>query len=215
MSEIPDSAPEEEIIGKILADGEAQAKRVIDNARRAREVEERKAKAQAEKARAEVISQIERRIQTVKSREMATAQIEAKRILLKAREGAISKILGLLARELAKLRERPDEYREALKNLAVEAVGAVGESEVTLRLGKSDQGLADTGFVTEVTRRVNETGINEVTIELEFDPAVTGGCIAISKQGRIVFDNTFTRRLERTKPSLRSMIVKEILRTHV
>jgi vacuolar-type H+-ATPase subunit E/Vma4 len=216
MNETSNSAPEDEIIHKILSDGEALAKREIDNARRAEGMEKRKANAEAERIREEMLAQAERKVRVLRSKGIASARIEAKRIALKAREGAISKVVGLVEQGLANLREEPDRYGEALHNLAAEAVSTVGESEVTLKFGKDDEGIADAQFIAAVTQKVYEMQGAQVKIALEYDTGlVGGGCMAVSKHGRIVFDNTFRRRLERMKPALRTMIVKEVLKTDV
>ena len=216
MNDQPGSKPEHEIIEKIMSDGEAQAQRVIDNARRSEQSERRKAEAEAKKIRDQVIGQAEAKARMWKSKEVASAHIEAKRISLKAREEAITKVFGAIEREVVKLKETPESYREALVNLAVEAVSAVGDAEVTLKVGTADAHIVDEAFLGEVEGRIGEDLNRAVKIVLERDPGLSGGgCIALSANGRIIFDNTFRRRLERLKPELRSVVVKEVLKTDV
>jgi vacuolar-type H+-ATPase subunit E/Vma4 len=214
MIEKPDTAPEEGIIAKILGDAEAEAKRVVDNARRSERSEKRKAESEAAKIRGDIVGKAEAKAGTLKSKVIATGHIEAKRMVLRAREEAITKVLEMIERELKTMRKNPAEYRQALANLAVEAVSAVGESEVTLKFGEADDHLADDGLIGEITRRAAERSKREIKITREIDPAITsGGCVAVSKEGRINFDSSFARRLERMKPALRSVIVREVLKT--
>jgi vacuolar-type H+-ATPase subunit E/Vma4 len=216
MNEQAGSKPEHEIIEKILSDGEAQAKQVTDNARRSEQSEKRKAEAEAKKIRDQVIGQAEAKARTWKSKEVASAHIEAKRTSLRAREEAIAKVFEAIEREVAKLRESPQLYREALVNLAVEAVSAVGEAEARLKVGTDDGDIVDEAFLGEVDRRIEQSLGRSVKIALERDPGLSGGgCAALSADGRIIFDNTFRRRLERLKPELRSVVVKEVLKTDV
>jgi vacuolar-type H+-ATPase subunit E/Vma4 len=213
MIEQPGTAPEEGIIEKILGDGEAQARRVVDNARRSEQSEMRKAEAEADKIRKEIVSKAEAKAGTLRSKVIATGHIEAKRMILRAREQAISRVFETIARELEKVRENPADYRKALGNLAVEAITAVGGPEVTLKICKEDQSLADDALLAEISRRAGDETGSETKVTLEIDPGLTGGgCIAVSGRGRIVFDNTFGRRLERMKPALRSVIVREVLK---
>ena len=213
MTDDRTSGSEEEIIQKILDDGRAQAKRLVDNARRSEESEKRKAEAEAKKVREEIIKQAQTKARALRAKELATANIEAKRELLKAREDAIGEVLGRIAEELARVRERPEQYRQALKNLASEAIAAVGETQVTLKVGGEDKAIADHAFLDEVGAALQAISGDRVEINLEIDPALSGGgCVAISKRGRIVFDNTYRRRLERMKPELRSSIVREVLK---
>jgi vacuolar-type H+-ATPase subunit E/Vma4 len=214
MNEQPRSAPEESIIERILSDGEVEAKRVIDNAGRSRRSEERKAEAEAKKVRKDVVGQAEARAATFKSKEVASAQIEAKRMRLRAREEAISKVFATIEQGLSEIRQNTREYSQALRNLAVEAVSAVGGSEVKLRICKEDESIVDDAFVRDVKQGVARAVGSEVTIDRVADPALAGGgCIASTSDGRIIYDNTFRRRLERIKPALRATIVREVLKT--
>jgi vacuolar-type H+-ATPase subunit E/Vma4 len=209
------SMPEEGMVEKILSDGRAQADRALDSAQRSVESERRKAEAQAEKARSEILGRAERKTRVLKEKEIATAHIESKRVLLRAREEAISKIFGAIEQELARVREDPAGYRRALRNLAVEAVAAVGVERVLLKVAKEDEALADASFLKDVTAAVDSSTGGAVKFDMRPDPGISGGgCVAVSEDGRIVFDNTFRRRVERMKPQLRALIVKEVLKTN-
>lgn len=207
------SAAEADMIDKILGDGRAQADRALENARRSAESEKRKVEAEAEKARQEILDRAARKVKALKSKDIATADIESKRLLLRAREQAILKVFGTIEAQLAAVREKPSEYKEALRSLAVEAVAAIAMPEVVLRVAKQDAALVDDAFVADVTELAAQCSRDDIRITLDLDPAVSGGgCVAASPDGRIVFDNTFRRRLERMKPTLRSLIAKEVLK---
>jgi vacuolar-type H+-ATPase subunit E/Vma4 len=209
------SSPEEEIVERILTDGEAQAARVIDGAKRSEAAEKRKAQGEAEKLRKEALAQAESKAKALRSKEIASAKIEAKRLLLRAREEAVSKVFSAVEREVAKIRENPEEYRRVLISLAVEATAAVGGSRVILRTGEDDQALMDDGTVEQIIQGVAKRTGSRITVNLESDPTLHGGgCVAASADGRVVFDNSFRRRLERMKPELRSVIAKEVLKAN-
>lgn len=214
MSEKTSRGSEDEIIRKIMSDGEARAARLLDNAGRSVEGESRKAEAEAEKVRNEMLGQVKRKVETLKSKEIAGGHIEAKRVLLRSREEAISKVFDTILKELDNLHRDGPRYREALISLAVEAVGAIGEKEVTVTLGKDDENLADEKLVSDIGGRLDSQGSPGIAIEIVVDPSLEGGgCVAGSKDLRIIFDNTFKRRLDRLKPSLRSTIVSEVLKS--
>jgi len=213
MSEPLDLAPEEGMVDKILGDARSEAERALKNAERSVASERRKAETQAEKARQEILERVRRKVETLKSKEIATAQIESKRLLLKAREQAISGVLEVIEQGLAKLREDPSRYGKALRELAVEAVTAVDLPQVVLRIATEDAAIAGGGFVGEVAVDVKTMSGKDIEIKIETDAGLSsGGCIAASGDGRIIFDNTFRRRLERMRPELRSLIVREVLK---
>jgi vacuolar-type H+-ATPase subunit E/Vma4 len=215
MSEPLNSTPEEGMVEKILADAQSEADRAIKNAGRSVEAERRKSEAEAEKARQEILERVRRKVEKLKSKETASAQIESKRLLLKAREQAISGILDRIGRELQAVREDRSRYTRALSRLATEAVAAVDLPQVVLRLAPQDAALLEESFAREVTADVKALAGKDIEIRVETgteDGLASGGCIAASEDGRIIFDNTFKRRLERMRPELRSMIVKEVLK---
>jgi vacuolar-type H+-ATPase subunit E/Vma4 len=203
------------MVAKILADARSEADRAIKSAGRSVEAQRRKAEAEAEKARKEVLERVRRKVEKLKSKETASAQIESKRLLLKAREQAISGILERIGRELEAVRGDRPRYGKALRRLAAEAVAAVDLPLVLLRLNPEDAALLGEGFAGEVAADVKGLLGRDIEVRMETgtDEGLTsGGCIAASEDGRIIFDNTFKRRLERMKQELRSMIVKEVLK---
>jgi vacuolar-type H+-ATPase subunit E/Vma4 len=206
-------APEDSIVRKILADGRAQAERALEGAKRSAEAETRKAQAEAEKIRKQVLDQAGRRAQTIRSKQIATARIESKRAMLKAREAAVAKVFEIIRGELEKLRQNRNEYRRALGNLAAQAVAAVDEPEVTLKIGKQDAELADGDFINRAANEARSLRQGEIKIEVVEDADLTdGGCVALSKKGHVIFDNTFKRRLERMEAELRAEIVNEVVK---
>ena len=213
MSEETTRGNEEEIIGKILGDGKARAERVIENARRSADAEKHKAEAEAEKVHREILGRVGRKAAVLKSKEVEGGHIEAKRVLLRAREEAISRVFDTVRQELGKIQRDTARYRKALVKLAGEAVRAIGGPEVTVVLGKEDEALANEELISDVTEELRSQGIEDIRIRTAVDSRVAGGgCLARSIDARVIFDNTFERRLERIKPSLRSTIVSEVLK---
>jgi vacuolar-type H+-ATPase subunit E/Vma4 len=150
------------------------------------------------------------RVEKIRTREVSTARIEARRLLLNARERAVVRVFDEIMSGLGFMREDPGRYRDSLTRLAVEAVRAVGGEGIVLRLSERDRGLADEGFMQAVSDGAGMAA-GAGSLRLEFDTADTGGgCVATSADGRVVFDNTFPRRLERMRSELRALIVEEL-----
>jgi len=206
-----DNSSEEAIIQKILEDAEAQARRILDGARRTGDSHRKKAETEAARVRQEIMDQAQAKADTLRAKEIATARMEAKRILLAAREEVVNAALHRIEEELAGLR-KSEGYREILLRLAREAIQAIGGSKVVLKLSKADEGLVDQDFLAELERTlVADEAKARVEIDVRFEADLDdGGCIATSGDGRIIFDNTFTGRFERMKPELRSMLIREI-----
>jgi vacuolar-type H+-ATPase subunit E/Vma4 len=213
MSDGSAPGPETGIVDKILSDGKAQAQRLIDSAKRSAEGEIAKAQQEAQKVRQEIVSEAQRKVRTLMSKEAAGAHIESKRMLLRAREEAISSVFKIIEQGLVALRDNQPDYVRALGSLATEAAAAVGGPRVSLKVGPRDKDLVDHAFLDAVERRIKETTQQDIKLELVVDPELSGGgCMAASEDGRIVFDNTFRRRLERMKHGLRDDVVREVLK---
>ncbi len=204
------AAPESAITARLLADAEEQAKRIIENAERSAAAEERKTHKEIEEIERDSRADLDARIEKIHMREVSTAKIESRRILLDAREQAVARMFADIEQGLARLREDPGTYRRSLRKLAAEAAAAIGGDEVVLKFSERDRGLVDDAFLRDLEALLGDAGAG-VKFRVEFtDDDGGGGCTAASPDGRVVYDNTLRRRLERMRPEIRAMIVAEL-----
>jgi vacuolar-type H+-ATPase subunit E/Vma4 len=201
---------ERQIVESILSDAEIEARRHREDAERAAQAELDGARRKADTVRQEILKAAEQTAAKAYAREVATAKAEARRILLAGREEFVGRALVQIGEGLAALRNDAQRYRESLGNLAREAALAVDEPEVVLKVGKRDEAIADAGFLEELSRSIGlATGrAPKLTLEVASGD-LGGGCVAVSGNGRVVFDNTFRRRMERGMREIRGAIVKE------
>jgi vacuolar-type H+-ATPase subunit E/Vma4 len=210
MTENQGNPPEAAIIEQITGDAEAQARKLIGNAEMSVTAEAKKTEREIAGFEEDLRAGWEARVEKIQTREVSTARIESRRLLLKARELAVAGVFDEIKAGLGHLRENPGRYRESLGNLAVEAVEAVGGDEAVLRISERDRGFADDAFAQDVRERLG-TAAGGPSFRVEFDSGDNGGgCKATSADGRIVFDNTYGRRLERLRREIRAMIVGEL-----
>ena len=207
--EVPDSG-QIEMAKSIVADAEAQIQAILEQARAAAAAETDKAAGEANATRAEILAKAGEKATKLNTREQALAKAEARRIELNAREAAISTVLERIQKELSALRADSDAYRQSLQMLAVEAIQGIAEPEVKLRFAAIDQTLVNSEFLEAVNTKAQARTGHNCAVHVLFDLAdAGGGCSAESVSGRIIFDNTFARRLERARRSLRTAIVRE------
>ncbi len=213
MTEEKGSQPEAAIIEQIIGDAKAEAGKILENAKMTAAAEKKRAERELAKFEEDIRAGWEAKVEKIRMREVSTAKIEARRILLNAREQAVAGVFGDIKAGLGHLREDPGRYRESLRNLAVEAVTAVGGDDVVLIISERDGGLVDDAFIEDVRRRA-DAAVSGTGFRVEFDSAdASGGCKATSAGGRVVFDNTYDRRLERLRSEIRAMIVTELEKT--
>ncbi len=207
--------PEREIIQNILAEAEVRAQRARDSAQNAIEAEDAKAAKEREGTAREILGKAEDTARKDRAREVATAHVEAQRILLLAREEAVAAVLSQIEQGLTSLRENKEEYRISLTRLAAQAVQAIGEPEVRLYIDNADRGLVDNAFLDAVRSAVRQGSGRELAVQTDFSRTdLGGGCMAAALNGRMVFDNTFSKRLERMRNRLRTSIVEDMTKNH-
>lgn len=207
--ELPVSA-DAQMIASIQADAESQAKRLLDEARSAADAEQRRTDEEAEAVRTEIVRRASEKARRGLARAQAVATAEARRIVLRARESAVQSVLERVRGELDAMRANEPVYRESLLALAKEALRGVASPDARLALAEADRPLTDAAFLDELRSDVGQWSGAKPQITLVFDlPAGSGGCIAQSPNGRIIFDNTLTQRFVRAQRSLRTAILRE------
>lgn len=215
MSEATIPKPESEIVRSILDGADAEVARILEAARAEAEAERQRAREEVDEIRKRILGAAGEEARRFRTREMATAAVEARRMLLWAREEQVSATLAQIEAGLQTITSDPDRYRDSLAALAAEAVLGVGGARVHLKLAERDRALVDEAFAARVKAAVRSNGGGDVDLELEFDRAFTdGGCIASDPEGRIVYNNTYKRRLERERRNLRRAILREIETGH-
>ena len=204
-----------QIIESILSEADTQAKKLRENAERAAQAELDEARRQAQAARQGILDKAELAAQKTRAREAATARTEARRILLAAREELVARALHKISEELKALRNDPTSCRTSLANLAREAAIAVDEAAVVLRIAPSDAAIADAAFLEELSGSIRAASGRAPQLSIEVAPRdLGGGCEAASMNGRVVFDNTFRRRLERGMRELRAAVIAQTGQSH-
>lgn len=215
MSDEAANQPEVEIIKSIMTEADAKARSALDSAKNTIEVEDAKARKESEEIKRDIIAKAEETARRLQTREEATASVEAQRILLMAREEAVEKVVLAIETELKELRGDSTQYRTGLMNLALEAVLAIGTAETRLYLSTADHALVGSGFLETLNSQARELSGNQLAVSVEIAQTdLGGGCIAQSLDGRVVFDNTFSKRLARMKEQLRLSIIEEISKNH-
>ncbi len=213
MSVTSTPAPEREIVNNILEEAEARARALIETANATAAEETRKLREEGERTSREILEQAEQQALRERAKAAAAARIEAKRLLFQAREEAVESIMREIEKRLNAVQTESTRYRKSLLVLAVEAVKAIGEAEITLTVGKADAACLDEPFFSEVKGNFGNRSVMQLSRKTD-DGLVGPGVRASSRNGRIVFDNTYHRRLERARASLRAQVVKEMLNCH-
>lgn len=215
MSNEATSQSELEIVRSIRSSTDAEVARVAEAARAQADSETARTQAEARAIEAEILAAAQETVRRHRTRELATAAVESRRMALWAREKRIAAVFARIEEDLRGVRDDPARYRQSLLALAVEAVFAAGGEAVRLQLAERDRPVADDVFIEAVREGARGRAGREVAIETEFVPdAIPDGCVASTPDGRVFYDNTYGRRLERNRRALRMAILREIEQGH-
>jgi vacuolar-type H+-ATPase subunit E/Vma4 len=188
---------------EILADATRKAERTV-----------KRANAEADRIRRAALDDVRQQAETIENAgaeqarrtlEQATngLPLELRIYELKARDRYVQEVFDRVLADFAEA--DGDARREAITRLAVEAVAAVGGSEVHVQLEPADAAWADAAWLNEVSRRVAAAGGTATAVKMAAPSrSARGGVIAASPDGRVRMNNTLAARLERNRDALRS-----------
>jgi vacuolar-type H+-ATPase subunit E/Vma4 len=121
-----------------------------------------------------------------------------RQLALESRERWMTRVVAL---GLEQLRNADAATRRADQlHLACEAAARVGGPQVQIVVAPDDLALAGPAWRAEMAASV------DVSVTVSADPAVTGGCIARSADGRLNYDNTFATRTRRFEAAWRAAL---------
>ena len=208
MSALPQPDAETLMVESIRSDAEAQVRQIIGSANAAAQEEARRIEEAARDARNEILARARDKARKLREREISLATVEARRLVLATREQSVNKVCDRVRAGLDTIRADDTVYHRSLITLLGEATDAIGNSKLRVTLSEHDRGVVE-ALLKESPQSSDDA------IELAFTSEHHGGgCIAQSHDGRIVFDNTYARRLALAMRDLRASIIQEIVEHH-
>ena len=168
---------------------------------REREIRD-KAQSDADAIKTEALKQAEAIQQSLLEAARMSAMVERNKLiyltkaenkdrLIATREKLYLQAFASASNRLAELRT-DQQYPEVFKKLAVEAMSALGQEKITIRIDKRDERLCK-----EIM-----TGLKQ-SCEITTDLQIAGGLIVSSPDGSIIISNTVESRLERGRERLK------------
>ncbi len=190
------------IVEEILATARHESGEIVRRAKEQAQALLAKAVAEADKLRQDRLAQARAEADRRTELMLATVPVEAGR----ARSARIEVVLDA-CREAVRQRLQARvgfDYREALIQLAVEAVGRMAGEQFVVKLSPADHALYGAGLAEAIANRVNHSPLKVAVTE---DLSVTGGGPVVEDgDGRQVWDNRLEARLERLWPGMRRQL---------
>ncbi len=179
--------------GEILAHARAEAEQLVKRAR-----EESAAKTETEIARRR------RHARREAGRITDSADLKARQRIMAARQEVLADLFRQARSRLLALRHTP-RYGKILDELALRAVRALPPGECRLRLRQEDMSLFPEARLRELSERSGQQ-----VLLAEEPAAISGGCLALGRDGRVFVDFSLDTLLERNRSLLQEILSREI-----
>ncbi len=192
---------------EILADATKLADQALAKARKEAEALLAAVRSRQQTLRAERLAAAESasadRIRTLQ----AVHEVDKRRRSALSRESVVQAILEEAARQV--LARDGIDRRRSLLGLLAEAAAAVGSPRLTIRMAPADIALAGETALLETARRAAGSGPDD-PVEFAGDPALEGGVVVETADGRRRFDNSPAGRGRRLAKQLRPRLARDL-----
>jgi vacuolar-type H+-ATPase subunit E/Vma4 len=190
------------LCAEILADARRQSEEIIQRAKQEAEALIAKATTEADRTKRERLEAA--RAEALRRRELifATVPVEAARL----RSARVEAVLESVREDVVRLllaREGFD-YRETVISLAAEAMKRMPGSTFIVKLSVADCAALGNELAGEIAQRVGRSPLN---VTISKDSAAKDGVLVIQDlEGRLMWNNGLSARLDRLWPELRRQI---------
>ncbi|MCS4538304.1 MAG: V-type ATP synthase subunit E family protein [Thaumarchaeota archaeon] len=186
------------VVGKVVEEAKQEILKILESGKMEGEDIIYQAQREAEVEAGKILSSKDRQVESLSRRIIGSAELEARNKSLRLVEDNINKVFENALGKLAK--NKPKEYKEAMRKMAAEAVEAVGAKKVILSCNNEDKSLVK-GIAKQVSKSIDVSVADKSIV-------CVGGVKAATADGSIRFDNTLEARLNRMKPTLRKQIAE-------
>ncbi len=166
-------------------------------------------RAEAERRRSLALDELRREREKLRERAFSGVNLEKKRIVLEEKNNFIRQVLRRVEELAGKFREQPG-YDDFLRRAAVEGARVVGEDALEVVYAAPDQKLFSTGNFVLQLESLSENALKKtVTFTFTKGDFTEPGVVVRSLDGRIQFDNRFSRRLGRLEGEIYARLLKD------
>lgn len=187
---------------ELIADAQAQAQNLLKAAEK-----------KAEYERQHIIESVAQHAQLESQRILAEARVREKRAKLLLQEELIQAAFNRGLLMLESFAKRGSDhgilYRDVLVGLAKEALLSVGQQTMELLCNERDRHLFDRQTIEDISRELSAAVGKQVSLRLAAETiSCCGGVIVRDSTDRLRIDNTFEARMERSRQSLRTEVMR-------
>lgn len=186
------------VVGKVVEEAKQEILKILESGRMEGEEILYQAQREAEIEAGRILSSKDKQVESLTRRIIGSAELEARNRSLRLIEDNINRAFDSALSKLSK--NKPKEYKDALRRMVEEALEAVDGKEVILSCNQEDHSLAKS-----IAKQVKKMKVSVSDKPIQ----CVGGVRVSTVDGTITFDNTLEARLNRMKPALRKAIAEQ------
>jgi len=193
------------LTNEIINQSKKEAEAIVDRAKRAAEHDIRFAHEDAEAIRKEYRTKAKKLALQEERKVFTQAHQNARKMLWQKKQELVSKVFDEAEKELKEFRNSPD-YRESLITLTKEGIEGIGRGKMKVFINPKDE-----KFFTDELIKELESSLPDVVLEIVHDNDISAGVTIVSQDGKVVYENSYSDRLERLKDELRGKVAEMLL----
>jgi len=198
---VPQHSGVEQLAQAVLAQAEAEAKKIKETAEAAArqlvDDAERRARRQQQDAAVAEAARVDRQNAFV----LAATRLEARRQILEAREQLVGQVFAAVEQRLQTFRKDPA-YPRVLTRLVDDGASVLEGETLIVAVDSEDHNIA--------SQALSAATIAGRRIEVRADEHIHGGCVVRQSDERALYDNSFSSILERHRPRLRALVAETL-----
>jgi V/A-type H+-transporting ATPase subunit E len=183
----------------ILDEANADAQRILADARAKAEIIRQRAHEQAAAERKEILDRAHQEADRLRGQSIATAQLRARTLQLEHREKLLDSVFTAARKDMMSVLKWTD-YDAVARRLLREAITHLGAGEARLHTDAVTGKSLSSSVIAEVSKEMN------VQIEVAEPLAKGSGVLVETKDGHLQYENTLDDRLNRLQNVLRSPV---------
>jgi vacuolar-type H+-ATPase subunit E/Vma4 len=184
-------------VNAILGRAQSQAQQILQEAR-----------AQAAQERETQMAILEKDLEKTREKAHSSLSLEKKRFTLEGKNTVVLSVLDLVKHTADDFR-RSAGYGDFLQKAIVEGAQVIEQQDLEIRFSYKDERLFDEKFIAQVNAACAAVVSGGCSLRLRKEEFGDIGVIVSSQDGRMMFDNRFTARLERMYESIYMDLLRE------
>ncbi|MCX7927775.1 MAG: V-type ATP synthase subunit E [Candidatus Omnitrophica bacterium] len=197
----------EVICERILKQAEEEVVKIKEAALRQKEKILQQAQQEAQKRKQQLLDDSQKQTEKIKEKILSSLVLEKKRLILQNKDRLIKEVFAQIQKQAEDFR-LDSKYPYFLEKAIIEAVMVVGSNELVVIYSKYDRNIFNENFRKKIEASCCSTAKKSLVFHWKESDFQDIGVIVYSADGRLMFDNRFSSRLERQRQNIEQELLR-------